>query len=119
MTIVEQLEFLKKGTVDLIREEDLKKKLEKSAKTGKPLRVKLGLDPTAPDIHLGFAVVLRKLRQFQDMGHQVIIIIGDYTALIGDPSGRSATRPMLSQEEINANGRTYADQLTRILDRER
>ena len=89
----EQLARLKRGTVAVVPEEGLRAKLEKSAKTGKPLRVKLGLDPTAPDIHLGFAVVLRKLRQFQDLGHTVVIIIGDYTALIGDPSGRSATRP--------------------------
>src|SRR4051794_26122453 len=119
LSLDEQVARLRRGALSVVPEDGLRAKLEKSAKTGKPLRVKLGLDPTAPDIHLGFAVVLRKLRQFQDMGHQVIIIIGDYTALIGDPSGRSATRPMLSQEEINANGRTYVEQLTRILDPER
>src|SRR5437763_16509921 len=108
---------LKRGTMLIVPDNGLEDKLAKSAKTGKPLKVKLGLDPTAPDIHLGFAVVLRKLRQFQDLGHEVIIIIGDYTALIGDPSGRSATRPMLSSSEIEANARTYVDQLTRILDR--
>jgi len=118
-SIEQQVARLKRGTQLIVPEDGLRAKLEKSAKTGKPLRVKLGLDPTAPDIHLGFAVVLRKLRQFQDLGHTVVIIIGDYTALIGDPSGRSATRPMLSEAEIKANGATYVDQLSKILDRER
>lgn len=119
MNIQEQAALLRRGTAGITPEKGLEEKLEKSRRTGKPLIVKLGLDPTAPDIHLGFAVVLRKLRQFQDLGHQVVIIIGDYTALIGDPSGRSATRPMLSQEEIAANARTYVDQLSVILDRSR
>jgi tyrosyl-tRNA synthetase len=110
---------LKRGTQLIVPADGLRAKLERSAKTGKPLRVKLGLDPTAPDIHLGFAVVLRKLRQFQDLGHTAVIIIGDYTTLIGDPSGRSATRPMLSEEEIKANAATYVDQLSKVLDRER
>ncbi len=114
-----QVARLARGAQLVVPEEGLKAKLVKSAKTGKPLIVKLGLDPTAPDIHLGFAVVLRKLRQFQDLGHTVVLIIGDYTALIGDPSGRSATRPMLSKEEIARNGATYIDQLARILDREK
>ena len=113
----EQAARLKRGTLAVVPTDGLRAKLEKSQKTGKPLNVKLGLDPTAPDIHLGFAVVLRKLREFQDLGHTVVIIIGDYTALIGDPSGRSATRPMLSKEEIEANAHTYVDQLARILDR--
>lgn len=117
--IREQAARLRRGTLNVVPDEGLEQKLLKAEKTGKPLRIKLGLDPTAPDIHLGFAVVLRKLRQFQDMGHQVVIIIGDYTALIGDPSGRSSTRPMLTQEEIEENGRTYVDQLARILDREK
>ena len=90
MTIDEQLSFLKKGAVDLIREDDLKAKLERSAKTGKPLRVKLGADPTAPDIHLGHTVVIRKLKAFQDLGHTVIFLIGDFTGMIGDPTGKSA-----------------------------
>ncbi|GAB4459347.1 MAG: tyrosine--tRNA ligase [Armatimonadaceae bacterium] len=119
LAIDEQVDVLLRGTQAVVPAEGLKAKLQKSAKTGKPLRVKLGLDPTAPDIHLGFAVVLRKLRQFQDLGHTVVIIIGDYTALIGDPSGRSATRPMLSEEEIRQNAATYIDQLAVILDRER
>src|SRR4026208_1538437 len=104
MIIDEQLEFLKKGTVDLIREEDLRKKLERSAKTGKPLRVKLGLDPTAPDIHVGHTVVIRKLRAFQDLGHTVIFLIGDFTGMIGDPSGKNVTRPPLSPEETPREG---------------
>ncbi|CEK12801.1 tyrosine--tRNA ligase [Chthonomonas calidirosea] len=117
--ILQQAERLKRGTAGVIPEGGLEEKLWKARQENRPLRIKLGLDPTAPDIHLGFAVVLRKLRQFQDLGHQVVIIVGDYTALIGDPSGRSTTRPMLSQEEIAANARTYVEQLTRILDRER
>src|SRR5215203_2183374 len=116
MTIAEQLEYLKKGTVDVIREEDLKSKLERSAKTGKPLRVKLGLDPTAPDIHIGHTVVIRKLRAFQDLGHTVIFLIGDFTGMIGDPSGKNVTRPPLSREEINANAETYKAQMFRLLD---
>ena len=116
MTIAEQLEFLKKGTVDLIREEDLRKKLERSAKTGKPLRVKLGLDPTAPDIHLGHTVVIRKLKAFQDLGHTVIFLIGDFTGMIGDPSGKNVTRPPLSREEIDANAETYKTQMFKLLD---
>ena len=119
MTIDEQLAFLKKGTVDLIREEDLKKKLERSAKNGKPLRVKLGLDPTAPDIHVGHTVVIRKLKAFQDLGHTVIFLIGDFTGMIGDPSGKNVTRPPLSREEINANAETYKRQIFKLLDPER
>ncbi len=116
MTIDEQLSILKKGTVDLIREEDLRKKLERSAKTGKPLRVKLGLDPTAPDIHLGHTVVIRKLRAFQELGHTVIFLIGDFTGMIGDPSGKNVTRPPLSREEIDANAETYKTQMFKLLD---
>src|ERR687898_2740428 len=116
MTIDEQLELLRKGTVDVIREEDLKTKLQRSAQTGKPLRIKLGLDPTAPDIHLGHTVVIRKLRAFQDFGHTVIFLIGDFTGLIGDPSGKSATRPQLTREEINANAETYKKQIFKLLD---
>ncbi len=119
LDIKAQVALLKRGTVGIVPENGLEEKLSKSRKTDKPLQVKLGLDPTAPDIHLGFAVVLRKLRQFQDLGHQVVLIIGDGTALIGDPSGRSATRPMLSEEQIQENARTYVDQLSQILDRER
>jgi tyrosyl-tRNA synthetase len=119
MTIEEQLNFLKKGTVDLIREEDLKTKLERSAKTGKPLRIKLGLDPTAPDIHVGHTVVIRKLKAFQDLGHTVIFLIGDFTGMIGDPSGKNVTRPPLSREEVNANAETYKRQMFKLLDPEK
>lgn len=119
MTIDEQLAYLRKGTVEIIRENELRAKLEKSAKTGKPLRVKLGADPTAPDIHLGHTVVIRKLRAFQDLGHTVIFLIGDFTGLIGDPSGKSATRPQLSREEINANAETYKRQIFKLLDPEK
>lgn len=119
MSIDEQLEYLKKGAVDLIREDDLRKKLERSAKTGKPLRVKLGLDPTAPDIHLGHTVVIRKLKAFQDLGHTVIFLIGDFTGTIGDPSGKNVTRPPLSREEIDANAETYKRQMFKLLDPEK
>ena len=119
MTIDEQLEYLKKGTVDVIREADLKAKLEHSAKTGKPLRVKLGLDPTAPDIHLGHTVVIRKLKAFQDLGHTVIFLIGDFTGTIGDPSGKNVTRPPLVREEIDANAETYKRQMFKLLDPEK
>jgi tyrosyl-tRNA synthetase len=119
MTTDEQLEFLKKGTVDLIREEDLKAKLERAAKTGKPLRIKLGLDPTAPDIHVGHTVVIRKLKAFQDLGHTVIFLIGDFTGMIGDPSGKNVTRPPLSREEVNANAETYKRQMFKLLDPEK
>ena len=116
MTIDEQLALLRKGTVDVIREEDLKAKLERAATTGKPLRIKLGLDPTAPDIHLGHTVVIRKLRAFQELGHTVIFLIGDFTGMIGDPSGKNVTRPPLSREQINANAETYKAQMFRLLD---
>ncbi|RMH68794.1 MAG: tyrosine--tRNA ligase [Gemmatimonadetes bacterium] len=119
MTLDQQIAAIKRGTQSIIPEAELRQKLEKSQKTGKPLKVKLGLDPTAPDIHLGFAVVLRKLRLFQDLGHEVIIIIGDFTASIGDPSGKSKTRPQLSPQEIAENAKTYADQYSKILDREK
>jgi len=116
MTIDEQLSYLRKGTTEIIRESDLRAKLEKSGKTGKPLRVKLGADPTAPDIHLGHTVVIRKLRAFQELGHTVIFLIGDFTGLIGDPSGKSSTRPQLSREEIAANAETYKTQIFKLLD---
>ncbi|MEP6818271.1 MAG: tyrosine--tRNA ligase [bacterium] len=119
MTIDEQLAYLRKGTTEIIREEELRAKLEKSAKTGQPLRVKLGADPTAPDIHLGHTVVIRKLRAFQELGHTVIFLIGDFTGLIGDPSGKSATRPQLTREEINENAETYKRQIFKLLDPEK
>ena len=116
MTIDEQLAYLKKGAVEIIREEDLRAKLEKSLQTGKPLRVKLGADPTAPDIHLGHTVVIRKLKAFQELGHTVIFLIGDFTGMIGDPTGKSATRPPLSHEEILQNAETYKTQIFKLLD---
>lgn len=109
--IDEQLEILRRGVVDLVSEEDLRRKLA----TGKPLRVKLGADPTRPDLHLGHAVILRKMRQFQDLGHQVIMLIGDFTAMIGDPSGKSKTRPPLTLEETRANAKSYLEQCRLIL----
>ena len=114
--IAEQLAYIKKGAAEIIRESELREKLEKSRATGKPLRVKAGFDPTAPDLHLGHTVLLRKLKHFQDLGHTVIFLIGDFTGMIGDPTGRSATRPPLTREEINQNAETYKTQVFRILD---
>jgi tyrosyl-tRNA synthetase len=115
----EQLAYLKKGAAEIIREDELKAKLAQSLKTGKPLRAKLGLDPTAPDIHLGHTVVIRKLKHFQDLGHTAVFLIGDFTALVGDPTGQSETRPPLSREQVNANAKTYLEQVFKILDREK
>lgn len=115
MSPQEQLEKLKRGAAEIISEADLLERL----KEGRPLRIKLGLDPTAPHIHLGFAVVLRKLRQFQDLGHQVVLLIGDFTARVGDPTGRSETRKVLTTEEIAANAETYREQFAKILDPEK
>ena len=114
--VEEQLEYLKKGAAEVIPEEELKQKLENSAKTGKPLRVYLGVDPTAPDIHLGHTVVLRKLKHFQDMGHTAIFLVGDFSAMIGDPTGQSETRPPLSHEQVEVNAKTYLAQVYKILD---
>jgi len=119
MTIDEQIQYLAKGTVEIIPEIEFRRKLEKSAKTGRPLRIKLGVDPTAPDIHLGHTVVIRKLRAFQDLGHTVIFLIGDFTGLIGDPSGNSATRPQLTRDQINKNAETYKQQIFKLLDRDK
>ena len=116
MTLKEQLAYLTKGAEETIRVEDLYVKLERAAKTGNPLRVKAGFDPTAPDIHLGHTVLIRKLKHFQDLGHTVIFLIGDFTGLIGDPSGRNATRPPMTPEEIAANAETYKKQVFKILD---
>lgn len=114
--VAEQLAYLRKGVAEIIREDELKARLEKSFKTGTPLRVYLGVDPTAPDIHLGHTVVLRKLKHFQDMGHTAVFLIGDFSAMIGDPTGRSETRPPLSREEVDANAKTYLEQVFKILD---
>ncbi len=119
MDIKEQLEILKNRAVETIPEEELTAKLKKSAETGKPLKIKLGCDPSRPDLHLGHAVVLRKLRDFQDLGHEAILVIGDFTAMIGDPSGKSKTRPQLTFEETRENGLTYWEQASAILDPEK
>jgi tyrosyl-tRNA synthetase len=116
MTLDEQLAYLTKGAQETIRVEELTARLERSAKTGKPLRVKAGFDPTAPDIHLGHTVLIRKLKHFQDLGHTVIFLIGDFTGMIGDPSGRNVTRPPLTPEEIAVNAETYKKQVFKILD---
>ncbi len=116
LSVEEQMRVLKRGVAEIVPEGELNQKLERSIKTGKPLRVKLGIDPTASDIHLGFAVVLRKLRQWQDLGHTAVLIIGDRTATIGDPTGRSETRPQLSLEEVRKNAETYTEQIFQILD---
>lgn len=115
----EQLDILRQNVVDLLPEDDLVRKLERSIATSTPLRAKLGLDPSRPDIHIGHAVVLNKLRQFQDLGHTVVLIIGDFTAMIGDPTGKSKTRPALTMEETRENGKTYVDQASLVLDMER
>ena len=115
----EQLAYLKKGVAEIVPEAELRAKLEKSLKTGKPLRVKLGVDPTAPDIHLGHTVVIRKLKHFQAMGHTAVFLIGDFTAMVGDPTGQSETRPPLTREQVNANAETYLEQVFKILDREK
>src|SRR5712691_11456218 len=114
--IEEQLNLIRRGSVEIIREEELVEKLKRAQKTGKPLRVKAGFDPTAPDLHVGHTVLIRKLKHFQDMGHTVIFLIGDFTGLIGDPSGRITTRPPLTREQIDANAETYKAQVFKILD---
>jgi len=119
LPVKEQLEVIQRGTTEIIPQEELVKKLTLSGEANKPLRIKLGCDPTRPDLHLGHSVILRKLRQFQDLGHQATLIIGDFTALIGDPSGQNKTRPSLSAEEIRENAKTYLDQAGKILDLEK
>ena len=113
----EQLTYIKKGSAEIVKESELRSKLEKSLASGKPLRVKAGFDPTAPDLHLGHTVLLRKLKHFQDLGHTVIFLIGDFTGMIGDPTGRSATRPPLSADDIMRNAKTYLGQVHKILDK--
>jgi tyrosyl-tRNA synthetase len=116
MTLDEQLAYLTKGCVDVLRPAELRAKLERSARDGRPLVVKVGFDPTAPDLHLGHTVLIRKMKHFQDLGHRVIFLIGDFTGLIGDPTGRSKTRPPLTRAEIDANAETYKQQVFRLLD---
>jgi tyrosyl-tRNA synthetase len=119
LPVDEQLDLLQKGTAEIIRVSDLRERLEDSRKTGRPLRVKAGFDPTAPDLHLGHTVLMRKLRHFQQLGHQVIFLVGDFTTLIGDPTGRNVTRKPLTREQIAENSETYQAQVFKILDRER
>jgi tyrosyl-tRNA synthetase len=119
VTIDEQLAYLTKGAEETIREEELKAKIERSARTGKPLRIKVGFDPTAPDIHLGHTVVIRKMKHFQDLGHTVVFLIGDFTGMIGDPSGQNVTRPPLTPEQVAANAETYRKQVFKILSPEK
>jgi len=119
LPVDEQLDLLQKGAAEIIRVSDLRERLEQSRKTGTPLRVKAGFDPTAPDLHLGHTVLMRKLRHFQTLGHQVIFLVGDFTTLIGDPTGRSVTRKPLTREQIDENAKSYTGQVFRILDREK
>ncbi|HOJ12791.1 MAG TPA: tyrosine--tRNA ligase [Clostridiales bacterium] len=119
VTVDEQIKIIEKGAEEIIGVDDLRKKLEKSQKTGIPLTVKLGLDPTAPDIHLGHTVVLRKIKQYQDLGHRAVIIIGDFTGMIGDPTGKSKTRKPLTRKEVVENAKTYEKQIYKILDRDK
>src|SRR6202035_5699630 len=114
--IDEQLAYIKKGAAEIVKESELRSKLERSLASGKPLRVKAGFDPTAPDLHLGHTVLLRKLKHFQDLGHTAIFLIGDFTGMIGDPTGRSVTRPPLTREQIEENAETYKAQVFKILD---
>lgn len=119
LTLEQQLRIIKRGAAEILPEELLTEKLKRSISTGKPLICKLGLDPTAPDIHIGHTVVLRKLRQFQDLGHQIVIVIGDFTGRIGDPTGKSETRKQLSEADVQHNARTYQQQIFHILDQEK
>jgi len=116
-SVKEQLEIIRRGTVEIVPEDELIKKLERSIKTKKPLRIKQGFDPTAPDIHLGHTVGLRKLKQFQELGHKIVLIIGDYTGMVGDPSERSSTRPQLTRDEVMKNAETYQKQFFKIIDK--
>ena len=116
-SVQEQLKIIKRGTSEIIDEKDLSRVLEKSIKSGKPLRVKAGFDPTAPDLHLGHTVLLQKMKQFQDLGHEVVFLIGDFTGMIGDPTGKSETRKSLTPEEVKINAQTYLEQIYKILDK--
>ena len=117
--VAEQLTLIRRGCEHIVPEDELQKKLERSVKTGKPLRVKYGIDPTGIDVHLGHTVPLRKLRLFQELGHQAVLIIGNYTALVGDPSGRDQTRARLTPEQVEANAKDYLKQISRIIDLEK
>src|SRR3954463_2630197 len=117
--VKEQMDEIRRETLEIVPEDELARKLERSLKSGEPLVVKQGFDPTRPDLHIGHAVSLRKLRTFQQLGHDVVFVVGDYTSLIGDPSGRNDLRPQLSEEEVRENSRTYAEQVYKVLDRAR
>jgi tyrosyl-tRNA synthetase len=119
MTVSEQLEIIKRGTVEILVEKELREKLEQSEKTGVPLKIKAGFDPTAPDLHMGHTVLIHKLRQFQNMGHEIYFLIGDFTGMIGDPTGKSETRKPLSREDVLKNAETYKEQVFKILDPEK
>ena len=119
LSLSEQVAELCRGCVSLHSEDELRKRLERSQQTGKPLRVKAGFDPTAPDLHLGHTVLLQRMKRFQDLGHTAIFLIGDFTAMIGDPTGRSKTRPPLTQEDIKRNAETYKEQVFKILDQDK
>src|SRR5579859_6476349 len=119
MTLEAQLAYLKKGLAELIREEDLRERLVESHKTGRPLNVKVGFDPTAPDLHLGHTIIIRKMKHFQDLGHTVYFVIGDGTGMIGDPTGRNAMRPPMTREQVERNAETYKTQIFKLLDREK
>ncbi|MEX2478380.1 MAG: tyrosine--tRNA ligase [Gracilimonas sp.] len=119
LPVEEQLEIIRRGTTEIVPEEELIEKLKRSKKENKPLKIKLGVDPTRPDLHLGHSVILRKMRQFQDLGHEVILIIGGFTAMIGDPTGQNKTRPALTLEEVNENAETYIEQAKKILDEDK
>src|SRR5215470_14341436 len=115
-SVQEQLAFIRRGIDAIVPEDEMVKKLERSVKTGKPVRVKYGIDPTGIDVHLGHTVPLRKLRQFQELGHKAVLIIGNYTALVGDPSGRDQTRPRLTPEQVDINARGFLEQISKIID---
>ncbi len=119
ISVQEQIQIIQRGVAEIIDEKDLKRLLEKSIKSGKPLRVKAGFDPTAPDLHLGHTVLLQKMKQFQDLGHEVVFLIGDFTGMIGDPTGKSETRKSLTREEVAVNAKTYLEQVYKILDKDK
>src|SRR5215467_12279031 len=119
LPVEDQLALIRRGVEQIVPEDELRKKLERSVATGQPLRVKYGIDPTGIDVHLGHTVPLRKLRLFQDLGHQAVLIIGNYTALVGDPSGRDQTRARLTQEQVEANAKDYLTQVSKVIDRAR
>ena len=119
LPVAEQMAVLTRGIVDLHVKTELEQRLEEPRTTGKPLRVKAGFDPTRPDLHVGHAVLLAKMRQFQDLGHQAILLVGEFTAMVGDPTGKSESRPRLTREEVQAPAKTYTDQAFKILDRAR